>query len=848
MKRFEFFLAALLKIGFFLFILALPLQNRDVFSFFGTRLFPPRLILLVLIIVGLGYGLLRLFNSNSKGPFFKESLFSFWRDPLLRALIILWLIRVLSIRSSLNLKASLSLILFYSSMIALYVLLRTIRYKSPNLLLSFYNLHLVVVSAIGFFGLLQALLSVFGLRLLGVLVGSTFIRVPATFYDANHLPPYLITALPYLLALSFWERRAKPRILLYVLVSLLSLVILLTFSRSGLVAFLIVVLLFLVYIIRRRSWRKLALLLMILSLLLLSIYVSSRTTLSLVKRAVSVFDLRDKSTVAHGILLYGGFAVWQQDPIFGVGYGGFNEAFRATQLGKEHAYFDPATQVRLPIHSLWLETLAETGLIGFTAYVSLMMIVLERLWKTFILARSAKIRLRVFALLVSLLAVLTGGIFYSYNLEFFWFFIFFSYLYCHILLSEGKGELLDEVKEPVERINWTLLGPGLFLLILSVPFLIYNLSYPFISAGSEGVFSVVAKTIRRTGGMGWPLWWVPKFEEDYFWNKPPTLFWLNAFSVFLYDIPTYAVRLWSAIFALLALLLTYVWGAFRYGWRRGLTAALVLLTIPPFLSVSRQAGFGPPAILSAVSVYISFSLARRSPPYFFLLALSLSLSSVINYQATLVLLIILGVLALFDAIYLKNARIYSSFWVLMVPALMLIFNLPWLFFGYRQFGPNFVGEYFSISQDDWFLGILSGLLPLVAWLLSSWISRLTLAPVIWGLVLVSLAQVLLTTQTKQADFIALIQRRLELDRRGTIPLVIVSSKSEEFLYYSEVPILFTEVQELENFFYQERAYYLILDGEDFRKRATDLLARNVAVRVVDAQNSLLLVEKFGIVP
>ncbi len=838
----------LLKVSLLLFVVALPLQNRDIFSFFGTRLFPPRLILIEIILLIAVLGFLLVIKSGGILGGVRYFLTYLWRDYLFRILLLLWVVRFISLKETLNLKASLSLMLFYTSMMALYVILRFVRENDHKFLRKIFSFYIFTVALVGVFGLIQALLSPFGFIFPGVLVGSTFIRIPATFYDANHLPPYLLTGLPYILVLSFKENRPWLKYILYFFTGILSLVVFLTFSRSGLISFLVVFLLFLFYFIKRLYLRKLSFLAGICAVLALLIFISSKTNLSFVKRAASIFNLQDKSTVAHGILLYGGFEVWQRNPIFGVGYGGFSEAFRATQLGREHAYFDPATQVRLPIHSLWLETLAETGIIGFSLYLSLMIVVAEMFWKVIKISKNQETKLSLLALFSSFIAILTGGIFYSYNLEFFWFFIFFAYLFCDVLLKEERVEAEKVVVETSEKLNWSELAPLILVIAVAFPLLIYNLSYPLVSPGQEGFFAVISKTIRRTGGMGWPFWWVPKFEDINFFSKPPLFFWLNSFSVFLYDITTSAIRFWSAFFSFLSVVMLYLLVRLLYNRRRAVTAALLLLAMPGFLIISRQGIFEPLALFSIISFVLTYVLARRRSIYFCLFAISLTTSTIIDQQSALVLGLVLLVAVIFDIFVKKNTKIYRSFWILSIPFLTLLFNLPWVLIAYKNFGEIFFREYFSLRPDRFLeIAVLSAL-PLLSILLSRLFYRMRLFFIVILLTFLSFAQILLVPQNNNWKIIDLINKRLEVDRRGTIPLVINLEKSTDLLYYSEVPIIFARESELRSYFTQKQAYFFIVDGNKFSREAPDLTKNNVSTRVIATNSNLVLIEKFGVIP
>lgn len=838
----------LFKIGLVFFVFFIPLQNRDLFSFFGTRLFPARVILLGLIFL---FSFYLVINWIRIEPFREKILVLprvIFRDTVLRFLLILWLIRLVSLKNSLDLRSSLSLFLFYTSMIALYAILNFIRRNDFRFIDRLYKLHLVCLVVIGLFAILQALLTLAGVRLPGVLSGSTFIRVPGTFYDANHLPPYILTGLPVIFVLSFFEKNVGMRTIYYIISAALSVAILLTFSRSGLLSLSVIFVIFFWYFIRNRYWKKLSFLLVILFLIATLVFVSSRTTLSLVKRAVSILDINDRSTVAHGILLYGGFKVWQSSPIFGVGYGGFDNAFKKTELGREHSYFDPAKDVRLPIHSLWLEALAETGILGFSAYLMLMLSITGFLVKAFNVAKNKKDNLIITALFSSFIGILTGGIFYSYNLEFFWFFIFITLFHCQIVLDERRKEAETEIYEPEERINFTEIFPFLLIAAVALPLLIYNLSFPLLDGGREGFFAVISKMIRRTGGMGWPLWWIPKVGEDLYFVKPPLFFYLNAFIIFLYDIITASVRFWSAFFSFLSLIILYVTVRLFSTRKRAILAAFSLLALPGFLVVCRRGTFDSAVVFLSVLISLSFILSLKRSFYFVFFGFSLSLAFLLDQSAGFFFSLLSLLVILVDISFRNGFKRYRTGWLLTVPLIVLLLNGPWIVYAQKNFDGEFLRQYFSPNLKDLFYIFMLSLFPLMAFSVSGVLNRFRLIILVWFLSTLALIEVLLIPQSGNKILVDLINKRLDTDRRGTIPLVMTVNKSYDLLYYSEVPIIFTGDQSSWPYFIDKRAYFVILDGKDFTEMRNKLIENNISTRVISSEKNLLLVQKYGMVP
>lgn len=398
----------------FLFVLLLPLANHDRFFITHPKLFPSRAILVVLIAL-------------SSPVFVKEFRKSrFLQDKFLLTLLGLLAVRVVSIVNSLNLLDSIFVLAFFAGAIALYLILKNLSQTDQKYFAFLFQLYLAVVVVIGLFGLLQYLLALTGVILPGVLKGGNYFRIPATFYDANHLSPFISTGLFFFLGLSFLARNLRRRCGLLCLTLVLALVSILTFSRSGFLGLGVGGLTFTLLSLKSGFGKKLLPILGALTVFVFGVlYFSHQTHYSLVDRMFkSLTDPAEKSTVAHYELLLGEWQLFLDNPILGVGYGGFSEAFRASEHSKEHTWVDPVKDIRLPAHSIWLETLTETGIAGFVPYLALMLLATRQLFRALFRARGERDKIYLLAFVSGFFALLSGGIFYSYNLLFFWYFIF----------------------------------------------------------------------------------------------------------------------------------------------------------------------------------------------------------------------------------------------------------------------------------------------------------------------------------------------------------------------------------------------------------------------------------------
>lgn len=403
----------------FLFVLFLPFANHDRYFILYPKLYPSRAILVVLILLSLPILMKELRQKN------------LWQDKFLAVLLGLFAVRAVSLINSMNLQNSLFLLAFFGSVIFLYLILKSLAKTDEGYFNFLFRLYLSVVVIIGFFGLLQYLLALVGVILPGVLKGGNYFRIPATFYDANHLSPFISTGLFFFLGLSFLAKDLKQKFGFLILSLALAMVSVLTFSRSGFLGLAVGSLAFGLLSLRYGFGKKLLPIVGVLVIFVVGVlYFSHRTHYSLVDRMFkSIFDPAEKSTVAHYELLLGEWQLFLDHPVLGVGYGGFSEAFRASEHSKGHTWIDPVKDIRLPAHSIWLETLVETGIIGFIPYLIFMLLVTQQLFQTLSRIHAEWDKIYLMAFIAGFFALLSGGIFYSYNLLFFWYFIFVGLIY-----------------------------------------------------------------------------------------------------------------------------------------------------------------------------------------------------------------------------------------------------------------------------------------------------------------------------------------------------------------------------------------------------------------------------------
>ncbi|OGY31784.1 MAG: hypothetical protein A3A61_02175 [Candidatus Woykebacteria bacterium RIFCSPLOWO2_01_FULL_43_14] len=671
-----------IKILITIFVLFLPLTNRDLFSFGIDFLIPVRIVFLILLVC-IAFKAI-IFWKKCGLSVLKKYLKTQAKDRLLILLSILWLVRVVSFVNSKNISASLNLIAFYTSMIVLYVLLKYIFSKDAKFSFFLFKTYLLSIIFSVFYALVQILSNLLlGVTLPGLLVGGNYYRVPGPFYDANHLPAFLITGIPSFVARGFYHNALWKKIILYASALTCAIVLFLTFSRSGFIGFGVSIIVALFLIIRYRYWAKLLIPLALVGFLILIVFLSDRTSHSLVDRMFSVFNQAERSTAAHTILLQGEIDLYLKNPILGVGYGSFSEHFRDSYYGQEHLKIDPTRDIRLPPHSIWLEVLTETGTIGFIVYCAIMFTILRKLLGAINRALNKQWRIYFIALFASVVGILSSGFFYSYNLELFWFFLFYSYLlaanYHRFTSNSGDADLNES-----EYVNWTEVLIPVTVMIVSFLVIFGGLGSNALIEFDEGIYGLIAKNMSSTGD-----YLVATVRSNTPWfEKPPLYMWLTAPMIKLFGVDAFSVKFWSAMFSVSTVLATYFLAKLLTRSRYlGVLASLVLLTTFHFLRYSRMGMLDVTVTFFMTLSVLLLLLARRRAIFWLLAGLSLGLGFMTKDFVSLLILPVLG-LILFS--YRKD-YVFRKSWLFLVGFALV--SAPWHIYTYQRFGFDFLNSY-----------------------------------------------------------------------------------------------------------------------------------------------------------
>jgi hypothetical protein len=160
--------------------------------------------------------------------------------------------------------------------------------------------------------------------------------------------------------------------------------------------------------------------------------------ISIRDKVASYMHYRLDSTDTHIMLLQGSAEVFFNNMFVGSGYGGFDPAFRKTDTASD--YFDREPKLRdmkVPPHSVWGEVLGETGGLGIVTYAVFALLIIASLITTIFNSRSSSLKYLGIGLLGSVFALFTGGLFYSYNIEFYWITLFLAIGYIFINFNDA---------------------------------------------------------------------------------------------------------------------------------------------------------------------------------------------------------------------------------------------------------------------------------------------------------------------------------------------------------------------------------------------------------------------------
>jgi len=670
------------------------LLHKEVFSIYKWDFLPIRFYMLGLGLFLAGDVLVTFYKTGKLTKYLR-----ILKDPLILLLSILWAVRVISIYFSQNLPASLQLLAFFTTMIALGVLLYQ-RYAGHSLkLLGLIKFYIYLAFGLTVFGYFQLWLYAKYEFIVGALwnVPGHTPRIGSTFWDVNHFAALLALLLPVLGVLILFSKTWKKKLMYTGMFVSMTGLLVLTSSRTAwiiaLVSFLSFIILFMVRRLGSKGVKYILVALVLISIPFLREYsIKSSPFRAYVKEN---FHYRLDSFASHVMLLQGSFQIFEKYPVLGGGYGSFFEHFSRTDIAATFFGRDPAAfNTRVPAHTIWGEALAETGVVGFSVLLLFVLILLGVMLFGALKLKNSQDNILVSAMFSSMLGVFVAGIFYSYNTEFFWLVLFLFYLLSLALLKkEFSYRQVFEYFTKSHRLYLAMIA------VISFGLIFARLGANHLIPWDEAIYAKIAKNmVIKDEYLN--LYW----KKNILWfEKPPLVMWLMAMFMKLLGFTSLAARLPSALLGFGTVIVTYLLGKKLFGTLAGYLAALSLVTGIHFLYYSRAAMTDV-----AVTFFISLSI------YLFLLAKEKQ--GLINYFCTglavgLAVMAkgVIGVLPLmifsFYDIYLLWADKKSSLSKLVKPYVVILLAvvliaLPWHLLMYLRYGRTFLDTYLLYHVVD----------------------------------------------------------------------------------------------------------------------------------------------------
>jgi len=182
----------------------------------------------------------------------------------------------------------------------------------------------------------------------------------------------------------------------------------------------------------------------------------------------------------------------------------------------------------------------------------------------------------------------------------------------------------------------------------------------------EAIYGEVAREI-------WVFkdWVTLHYNYQKWFEKPPLYFWLTALNIHLFGPREFAVRLWSTLFGLGGVIITYFLGRKFFNHRTGIWAGVILATSLLYLGQSRLAlldtGFTFFLILSFLFVWKS----NEKPVYY--LGFFISLGMAVLTKGPMAIIIAALILIPYFLRRIKNSYIYLGVGM----GIFLVLVLPW---------------------------------------------------------------------------------------------------------------------------------------------------------------------------
>lgn len=394
----------------YLLVISIPFTHKEMFSIFDPDLVISKFILVLVSMLGAFY-----FAKNYRA-FIKDKLFIF--------LFIIVFFQILSLIQSRDFANSIRMVAFQVAILFSYPTFKFyIDSQNGNIkkLVDLYKYTFVFVFV---FLLYQIYLQeIFGKATGGVWPVPEYpTRYGSVFWDVNHFAAYLSSLFFIVLASLLSGKKRAEKYFDFVLIILIAIALYFTSSRSATIGFAFGLLAFLSLYIGIFRKIKIKLTILAWSGLAIAFVTLPLAVLYLFQDAVRAsFLYRSVSFFSHLFLMKVGINVGLENFLFGIGTNSFHAYFYDSKWANAYYYIDKAAlSYKLPLHNLWLEVFAETGIFALVCFILFWAMLLYMLYRSVSAKTPNLLSIGFFAGIVSFLV---GGVMYSYKSEFFWIYV-----------------------------------------------------------------------------------------------------------------------------------------------------------------------------------------------------------------------------------------------------------------------------------------------------------------------------------------------------------------------------------------------------------------------------------------
>lgn len=675
------------KTSLYVLMILSVLVHKELFSIYRWDLLPVRAFMLALFCAGITK-IYFWFAAGHK----KEDILKVIKDPYIVLLFFLWFIRGLSIIFTKNIQASLLMYGFFTTIVALVIFLVLNLKGKKDEVLKYLKFYIYVVFGLTLFGYFQYLLYIKTGTIIGAFwnIPGNVARVGATFWDVNHYGALLAALLPVLGVLILTEGTLKKKIFYSFMFLSMFATLFLTNSRTAWiidgVALLTFASLFLFRKIGVRGFGYVFLALALFSIPLAKEY-SNKDSFFRAK-VKQYFHYRMDSFDSHFMLLTGTYQIFEQYPILGGGYGSFFEHFSKTAIAPTYFGRDPAAlNTRVPAHTIWGELIAETGVLGLSTFLLFIFLMLGVLFYNALKNKNTKESLLSLAMGSVITGWCVGGVFYSYNAEFFWILITLFFIY-GVSVLDKKISLTDVLRHYVKDTNFLIIS----ITILSAFLIFLNLGKNHLIPWDEAIYAKIAKNMVQTHEYI-TMYWNP---QVIWYEKPPLFMWLASFFMKLFGFGNIAVKLPSALFGLSTVLLIFIFGKRLFNKTVAFIASFTLITTIHFLYYSR---IGMTDITTTFFITLSlflyyFAKEKDKIIYWILSGIALGFAVMTKGVVGFLPLVIMSFYELYLLISRQQKltkKILCRYIYLFISSTLIF--LPWHIVMYQKYGMSFLKEY-----------------------------------------------------------------------------------------------------------------------------------------------------------